>query len=440
MASKTPNYPTGIKSTLYSFLQPWVANGQEFFFDGFHVNGIENFPKDCPVILVGNHQNAMLDPLVFCRVIPKQLHWLARSDVFKNPMAAKFLYQLHILPIYREKDKVEGQMEKNEAVFATCRTRLSNGAVIAMFPEGSHRGKKQLMTPLKKGFARLAFSSVEKDNNLMDLKIVPVGMDYSDFYNYHPRMIFEFGEPIAIKDFWDIYTEDPGRGVNALLKATQERLSSLMVDFRDDEAYDMLMEMAPSIEAFAEGDTIQKWQHYREYCNAYSEVSDIDKQSLDAYWQALRSAEMSADALEESLKPQSWKWKALWCIEAIPGLLGRLLYFPHYWITEKFIQKKIEDELFYNSIRIASFTFLTPFYLLLIWSLIANTTTIANGWYTHVWGLLLLMSLGMFGISWTRLNRKMKKYRTWKNWSKSNTAQSEEILNLRNIWRKSHEK
>jgi hypothetical protein len=166
----------------------------------------------------------------------------------------------------------------------------------------------------------------------------------------------------------------------------------------------------------------------------------MDKQSLFNYWQGLRAVGMTADALEEALKPHSWKWKALWCIEAIPGLLGRLLYFPHYWITEKFIQKKIQDELFYNSIRIASFTFLTPFYLLLLWSLIASTTTVANGWYTHVWGLLFLMSLGMFGISWTRLNRKMKKYRTWKTWSKSNPTQSEEILNLRNIWRKSHEK
>ncbi len=440
MASNTPNYPTRISSTLYSFLRPWVSNGQELFFDGFHVHGIENFPKDCPVILVGNHQNAMLDPFVFCRVIPKQLHWLARSDVFKNPLAAKFLYQLNILPIYREKDKVANQMERNEMVFATCRTRLSNGAVIAMFPEGSHRGKKQLMTPLKKGFARLAFSSVEKDNNLMDLKIVPVGMDYSDFYNYHPRMVFEFGQPIAIKDFWDIYLEDPGRAVNALIKATQDQLSSVMVDFRDDEAYDMLMEMGPAIEAAADGDTIQKWQHYRDYCNGYPDVSESDKQALFAFWQALREAEMTADALEEVLQPHSWKWQALWCIEAIPGLLGRLLYFPHYWITEKFIQKKIEDELFYNSIRIASFTFLTPFYLLLIWSVIANTTTIANGWYTHVWGLLLLMSLGMFGISWSRLNRKMKKYRTWKNWSKSNPFKAEEILNLRNIWRQNHEK
>ena len=46
-----------------------------------------------------------------------------------------------MLPIYREKDNVADQMERNEEVFKVCRERLSKGAVIAMFPEGSHRGK-----------------------------------------------------------------------------------------------------------------------------------------------------------------------------------------------------------------------------------------------------------------------------------------------------------
>ncbi len=439
MSRKSPKYPTSTRSIYYSILHPWLSLGKEFFFDGFHVKGMEKFPMDGPVMLVGNHQNAMLDPLVFCRIIPKQLHWLARSDVFRNPVAARFLYKINMLPIYREKDKVADQMERNEAVFSVCRTRLSKGAVIAMFPEGSHRGKKQLMTPLKKGFARLAFSSIEKDLNLMDLKIVPIGMDYSDFYSYHPRMILEVGEPIPVKQFWEEYLQDPNRAVNAMLKVTQESLSNLMVDIRDDDSYDMLIEMAPTIENVYTGDDFTKWNHYRSFCNGYQNVQDEEKAVLHKLWKSLAEAGRTSAEMEDYIQPGSWKWRLLWWVELIPGLLGMILFYPHYWVTEKFIKSKIQDELFYNSIRLASYTFLTPFYVPLLWLILFNSLTLTGHWSTHLWGIVFVLSLGMFAVSFNRLNNKRKRFEQWRNWSKRNVDTAKEILSLRKLWREIHE-
>jgi len=439
MSRKSPNYPTGNSSFAYSLVYPWVAKGEEYFFDGFYIKGTENFPNDGPIMLVGNHQNAMLDPLVFCKVIPRQLHWLARSDVFKNPMVAKILYRLNMLPIYREKDKVADQMERNESVFSVCRTRLSKGAVIAMFPEGSHRGKKQLMTPLKKGFARLAFSSIERDPSLMELKIVPIGLDYSDFYSYHPRVILEMGKPIAVKDFWSDYLVDQNRAINALLKSTQETLSGLMVDIRDDDAYDHLIRMAPVIEAAHVGDTVSQWQHYRQFCNRYTEISSEEKAVLHSLDQSLSAAGLTAEEMELSRNDSNWKLNLLWTIEALPGFLGKLFYYPHYAITEKFIKKNIQDELFFNSIRLASYTFLSPIYIGLMWLIISNLIPMKIMWYTHVWGILLLMSLGMFAISLDRMDKKREKVKRWKRWAKQNADKEKEILSLRKLWREIHE-
>lgn len=439
MSRKSPNYPLSTRSVYYSILHPWLSLGKEFFFDGFVVKGMEKFPSDGPIMLVGNHQNAMLDPLVFCRIIPKQLHWLARSDVFKNPIAARFLYKINMLPIYREKDKVSDQMERNEAVFSVCRTRLSKGAVIAMFPEGSHRGKKQLMTPLKKGFARLAFSSIEKDMNLMELKIVPIGMDYSDFYSYHPRMILEVGEPIPVKQFWEDYAQDPNRAVNALLKVTQESLSSLMVDIRDDESYDMLIEMAPTIENAVEGDHFTKWNHYRMFCNKYQDVVDEEKAVLNKLWSTLNKVGRTAGEMEEFVQGPTWKWRLLWWVELIPGLIGMILFYPHYWVTEKFIKNKIQDELFYNSIRLASYTFLTPLYVPILWMILFNSLSLTSHWPTHVWGIVFVLSLGMFAVSFNRLNNKRKRFERWRNWSRRNIDSAKEILSLRKLWREMHE-
>ena len=107
-------YPIQTSSWVYSFLYPWIAKGVDFFLHDLHVVGGKNIPPKGPLMLVANHQNAMFDPLICCRVFPRQLHWLTRSDVFKNKLIASFLQQIHMLPIYREKDNVENQMGKNE--------------------------------------------------------------------------------------------------------------------------------------------------------------------------------------------------------------------------------------------------------------------------------------------------------------------------------------
>ncbi len=65
-------YPLSKQSWLYSLIEPWVSNGLELFFDGFHVKGLEHIPKSGPIMLLANHQNAMIDPLICCRVVPHQ--------------------------------------------------------------------------------------------------------------------------------------------------------------------------------------------------------------------------------------------------------------------------------------------------------------------------------------------------------------------------------
>jgi hypothetical protein len=116
-----------------------------------------------------------------------------------------------------------------------------------------------------------------------------------------------------------------------------------------------------------------------------------------------------------------------------------ILFYPHYWVTEKFIKSKIQDELFYNSIRLASYTFLTPFYVPLLWLILFNSLTLTNHWSVHFWGILFVLSLGMFAISFNRLNNKRKRFEKWRNWSKRNVDSAKEILSLRKLWREIHE-
>ena len=78
----------------------------------------------------------------------RQTGFMVRADVFKPKLANAVLRSMHLRPIYRPRDGASF-MEKNEAVFADCRSMLARRRPIILFPEGNHSNRKRLR-PLKK--------------------------------------------------------------------------------------------------------------------------------------------------------------------------------------------------------------------------------------------------------------------------------------------------
>ena len=67
-----------------------VSQGAKRFHRIDVLTGLENFPaKNEPMVMVGNHQNGMMDALNICGVMTRQFHWLTRADVFWNPRTNK---------------------------------------------------------------------------------------------------------------------------------------------------------------------------------------------------------------------------------------------------------------------------------------------------------------------------------------------------------------
>jgi 1-acyl-sn-glycerol-3-phosphate acyltransferase len=423
-------YPIKTISRWYSLLFPWVASGVDLFVSDLHINGLENIPGDGPVMLIANHQNAMLDPLICCRVFPRQLHWLTRSDVFKNKKVASFLHQIHMLPIYREKDNVSDQMQRNEEVFKVCRERLSNGAVIAMFPEGSHRGKKQLLTPLKKGFARLAFSSIQNDERLTSLKIVPMGLDYSHFLNYQPRLVLTIGKPISLSDFWPTYLEDENKAINQLVRAAHESLSEVMIDIRDDEHYQMLIDLEPLFWNDTTSSVQYGFQQYKQWTEEWLTYNEEERGLFVRYHHLLSNARISANEVERAFS-YGWRQRIGFWLECIPGIMGAALFYPMYAFAEWFIRKNIKDELFFNSIRLAIFTFLMPVYLLFLGAFTKLILPLL-GPFDFLLGLLFIVSIGLFAISWNKKRSIWKDAQVGKKFANQHPAQWEEIKKVRN--------
>jgi 1-acyl-sn-glycerol-3-phosphate acyltransferase len=167
----------------YRWVRLIVFGTLKLYFRKIRVEGLEHIPSTGPVLFAVNHQNAFLDALLVATNNPRELHFLARADVFKSRLARKFFASLNMMPIYRWRDGRAG-LKANHQIFARSHELLDQRHALLMFPEANHH-QQRLLLPLSKGFTRI--TSGIRDSQLM---VVPVGLNYS----HHRR----FGGSVSI--------------------------------------------------------------------------------------------------------------------------------------------------------------------------------------------------------------------------------------------------
>jgi 1-acyl-sn-glycerol-3-phosphate acyltransferase len=69
-----------------------------------HFDGLENFPKDKPVLLAGNHPNSFLDGVIYQHMSGRKIYTLTRGDVFLKPFSNYLFRSMNLRPIFRARD------------------------------------------------------------------------------------------------------------------------------------------------------------------------------------------------------------------------------------------------------------------------------------------------------------------------------------------------
>ena len=106
------------------------------------------------MILASNHPNAFLDAMIYGAYFKRRIHFLARGDVFRKPLAAKILSSIGLIPIYRIAEGYEN-LDKNKDTFKICLDILNNNGIVLIFSEG-YCEQEWKLRPLLKGTGRLA--------------------------------------------------------------------------------------------------------------------------------------------------------------------------------------------------------------------------------------------------------------------------------------------
>ena len=243
--------PDGLYSFLFNYVSFSVKNSYRKI---LHV-GKENIPQDGAIIFAPNHTNTLMDALVVLCYDYTPKVFVARADIFKNPLLAKIFHFLKIMPIMRQRDGFQA-VKKNQEIINKSVDVLKDRIPFCIFPEGTHQAKYSSL-PLSKGIFRIAFQAHELMPDV-PLYIVPIGVRYGDFFRFRSTLRMEFGKPINVGEFIQANENlTPQEQTNAMKDLLTERLHDTLFHIPNDDDYQATFEVCNAVESF-EMETMQK--------------------------------------------------------------------------------------------------------------------------------------------------------------------------------------
>lgn len=221
------------------------------FFRQIEVEGRSNVPARGPVLLVPNHTNALVDPLLPVVALRRRVTITAKNVLARNPLLGLLMSGLGVVTFHRREDVGKGaELRKNVRSLERCRAILVQGGALCIFPEGiSHSDPK--MRPFHTGPARIALDFL-REGNPGRLCMVPVGLLYTEKDQFRSEVWLRFGTPFDVASWQE---EHPEANAHELTAEIRRRVEALTLNYESaNEA--MLLNWAAEIVA-TQGDMPQ---------------------------------------------------------------------------------------------------------------------------------------------------------------------------------------
>ena len=186
---------------------------------GITVRGTENIPARGPILLAVNHRSYM-DPPYLSMVTKRQLHLMAKEQLFKIPLFGPYIQAMGAFPVKR------GAADRGAIRQAI--DELKAGHVLGIFPEGT-RADPGTLLPAERGFALIAKQT--------GIPIVPIALEGTD--RVHPKhakwlhrahVTATVGKPITAAEMLAAHAE-PGKDALTIIgEATTRMIAALMTE------------------------------------------------------------------------------------------------------------------------------------------------------------------------------------------------------------------
>lgn len=344
-------------------------------------SGVENIKPDTATLWVGNHQNAFMDAFLPISKNPRAVWSLTRGDIFKKPWLAFLLNRMCLLPIYRKQDGPDFSEKTLQSFDKVKWLFKERNAHVLIFAEANAKAESKLR-PLTSGFARIAFDTAsDLANGNPDLVIQPFSVQYEKHTGFRREVRVHIHEPIPMKQYLDLYTNEPRKAILQIKKVCTEHLKEYLIHPADDPRVPEEHTQLLSWKAYKEGfnsfaeslNTTLPWhrnfltkeEHFKQnvFTQAKTEVSKLKGKVFDNDGRFLpKSQQIATESGLKENKLDLFKTIAL-VLLAMPAAL---YMFPTFKLAEKPV-KGIKDPQFPTSIRFAAGMIISKAFILLLW-------------------------------------------------------------------------
>jgi 1-acyl-sn-glycerol-3-phosphate acyltransferase len=170
------------KPSWFYILTRYICRLYLYIFCGWKVYGLDNIPKVGGAIVASNHVSN-LDPVVMGCAMPRKVCYLAKEELFINPISRWVCTQLGAFPVKRGAGD-RGAIRESLKI-------LDSGALFGIFPEGS-RSKDGKLGEGKPGLAMIALKA--------KVPIIPVALINT---NTKKSLRTYIGKPIYLDKYFD---------------------------------------------------------------------------------------------------------------------------------------------------------------------------------------------------------------------------------------------
>ncbi|WP_414480661.1 lysophospholipid acyltransferase family protein [Caldicoprobacter sp.] len=194
-------------SLFYKFARA-IVRPIMFLLFRIRVEGLENFPMEGKTIVYANHIS-WLDPVIIGCVLPRQVFFMAKAELFKIPLLRTVIRYLGAFPVNRGSADLSAIKHSLQV--------LNEGKVFGIFPEGT-RNKTGFLQSFSHGIASIAHKS--------RAKVLPVAI-VGQYRLFRP-MTIKIGKPLNFDDYFaqKSNTELLDRMANQMEQALRDLLSA----------------------------------------------------------------------------------------------------------------------------------------------------------------------------------------------------------------------
>ena len=357
---------------LYTLLRPFIDHHVRKSFRRYEVVGQENIPQNAACIFGVNHTNTLMDALVPLAMNSEKKVFIARGDIFKKPLIAKFMHFCRILPIYRIRDGFKSVRDNNSEIIDKAADVVRDNVKLFLFPEASHRTKHSLKQ-LSKGIFHIALKANEEFGHEKPVYLIPTGIEYGDYFRYRSTALINFGKPINVTEYVNNHKDDTEAIIiNGLRELLTERMSKLISFIPDNEEnYDAIWEMT-KIKSGLKGSLKERLERNQktikeilEWKEREPEKAQETFEKVNKFIKKRKKKGISVTSVAKGKTCHSALWKTLVVLLGLPFYIASAVANLPIWLVTMILKNVFKDKAWGNTVSFAVETILHPLLMIL---------------------------------------------------------------------------